>query len=1105
MITYNYDLDLVPGRVPLTIHVSQYDSGSRAIVFSLFSSTGEFVIPAEATAEVKGTKPDGNGFSYEAELSGNTVTINVTKQMTAMAGKAICEIVILHGETELATANFILYIERAALDKDTLISGSEIRELVDIMDNSAEIIAAAHEAAAAQEMVTASKEAAERAANNAADSRDAAAQKVTEAENALAEVRRKAAEIASIKTDADTIAAQALEKASNAENEVAENQNTIDGLKQKDNAMQLAIEGKIDGAYVENGYLYLTSNDEIVAGPLGPFSGEGGGGGGGGGNNASITVTNVTGWLSKTIAYKDSCTIKINWSSTEDDLPTGNGTMKITVNGVVKALLDIAQGEVTAELTSYLAVGSNVVKVNVADVYGNNRTINFSISTVDLSLSSSFDASVPYTGPFTFPFVPVGSVQKTIHFIMDGKQIGSMQTSVSGRQQSFTVKQQTHGAHTFQCYFEAEINGQTVRSNELYYEIICLETLNDTPIIVSSFHETEEKQYTTIHIGYTVYDPTDLTADVSIYVNDNLVSEQTVDRTTQVFSYRADAVGELKIDIVSGEISKSFRLTITESDIDVEAETDSLALYLSSHGRSNNEATRHVWNYQQIQADLSGFNFTSDGWQQDEDGTTVLRVAGDARVTVPYQIFASDCRQTGKTIELEFATRDVMNYDTVILSCMADGKGISLTAQKIRLTSEQSEISMQFKEEEHVRAAFVIEKRSEHRLIYCYINGIMSGVVQYPEDDDFAQTTPVNITIGSNDCTVDLYCIRVYDNDLTRHQILDNWIADTQTIEDMLSRYQRNSVYDEYGNIVIAQLPGDLPYMILECAELPQYKGDKKTVSGSFVDPVNASRSFTFEHAQFDVQGTSSQYYKRKNYKAKFKGGFVMNNGSSAETYAIRAGVIPTDTFCFKADVASSEGANNVELARLYNDACPYRTPAQSDDERIRQGIDGFPMVVFWNNGTETIFLGKYNFNLDKGTEEVFGFAGEDESWEVRNNTSDRVLWKSDDYTGDDWLNDFEARYPEDYADPAQLAEFASWIVKTDTTKPTGQFIEAVTYDGVEYTRDTAEYRLAKFKAELPSMCEMNSAVFYYLFTELFLMVDSRAKNMFPSFIGGSV
>ena len=59
---------------------------------------------------------------------------------------------------------------------------------------------------------------------------------------------------------------------------------------------------------------------------------------------------------------------------------------------------------------------------------------------------------------------------------------------------------------------------------------------------------------------------------------------------------------------------------------------------------------------------------------------------------------------------------------------------------------------MQFKENEHVRVAFVVEKRSENRLIYCYINGILSGTVQYPASDDFAQTSPVGISIGSNDC-----------------------------------------------------------------------------------------------------------------------------------------------------------------------------------------------------------------------------------------------------------------------------------------------------------------------------------------------------------------
>ena len=443
---------------------------------------------------------------------------------------------------------------------------------------------------------------------------------------------------------------------------------------------------------------------------------------------------------------------------------------------------------------------------------------------------------------------------------------------------------------------------------------------------------------------------------------------------------------------------------------------------------------------------------------------------------------------------------------------MSGGRGISVTAQKALMKSEQSEISTQYKEDEHVRIAFVTEKRSENRLLFIYINGIASGVVQYPSDDDFSQLTPVDITVGSNDCTMDLYCIRIYDNDLTRYQILDNWIADTQVGNVMLERYTHNNIYDAYGEVVIAKLPADLPYMIIECDELPQYKGDKKTCSGSYVNPLTPSKGFTFTGAQIDVQGTSSQYYPRKNYKVKFKNGFIMAGGSTASKYAIDNNAIPVNTFCFKADVASSEGANNVELARLYNDACPYKTPAQVANNKVRQGIDGFPMVIFWHDTANNVtsFLGKYNFNNDKGTEEVFGFASPDESWEIKNNTSGRVLWKSADYTGSDWLNDFEARYPDTdpaYEDPAQLAEFAAWAVSTDRTAATGDALPSsyTDCDGNVHTVDNAAYRLAKFKTEAGDYMELQSAMFYYLFTELFLMVDSRAKNAFPSFIGTGV
>ena len=1130
MIIHAFDLDMVPGGAKVERWLNQYDD-DFSLRIHVISRNGNFNIQSGTTAEIRGTKPDGNGYSANAtvDVTNAVVTVVGDQQITAAVGAGIFEIVLKCNGKELNSSNFLLHIERAALDKDTPSSESKIRELVNVMDNSAEIVAAGEQAADSVQAIAALAERAETAAGNAGDilndvheRQNAIIVYVEQKETSLAQtiedanetIDEKAQTVAALNTDAGVKAARALDAANNAENEVAELNNAVSDLRRKDSAMQLVLEGKVDSAYVDNGYLYLTSNGEIVAGPLGPFSGSGGGSGGGtSGNTASLSVTNNTGWLSRTIAEDGTAPVNIVWSSEEDGMPTGDGTAKITVNGAIKAMLNIQQGMVTIDLAAYCSSGANVIKVTISDVYDNSRTINFSVTVVTVSLSSSFDASTPYTGAISFPYIPVGEVQKLVHFLLDGREIGTASTAVSGRQMNYTIPQQAHGAHTLECYFDCVINGESVESNHLYYEIICLEALNNTPIIVSSFNKSTAIQYSTLNIGYTVYDPSSLTAVATISVGGEVAASQMVDRTEQVFAYRADEAGTLEMVITSGAATKTISVTVTESDIHVEAEEQNLVLHLDSIGRSNNEAHPEVWEdgSNHIAATLTGFNFASDGWQLDGSGVTVLRVSGDARVAIPYQIFAEDFRTTGKTVEVEFATHDVRDYDAALMSSLSGGRGLYITAQKATLTSEQSEISMQYKENEHVRLAFVVEKRSENRLLYVYVNGIMSGAVQYPASDDFAQTVPVGISIGSNDCTIDLYNIRIYDNDLTRHQILENWIADTQDVDELIKRYNRNNIYDAYGNVVVARLPGELPYMIIECDELPQYKGDKRTVSVNYVDPVTPTRSFTATGVQADVQGTSSQYYARKNYKLKFKGGFLLSGGSLVNAYALRPGAIATDAFCMKADVASSEGANNVELARLYNDTCVYQTPPQAQNSAVRQGIDGFPCVIFWSNGENTIFLGKYNFNNDKGTEEVFGFIAGDESWEIKNNTSDRVLWKSDDYSGDGWLNDFEARYPDTdpaYVNSDRLAALAAWLKSTDQSAATGNNLaEAVTYgsgdDAVTYTRDTADYRLAKFRNEAAQHMEMDSAIFYYLFTELFLMIDSRAKNAFPSQLSG--
>lgn len=857
----------------------------------------------------------------------------------------------------------------------------------------------------------------------------------------------------------------------------------------------------------EEGLVYLLNNGERIAGPYGPFAG---GGGGGGGSQTVVTIANDSGWLMKTVSKGSSLSVQCTWSSTLDEIPTGAGVLTVYVNGAIRQTRNINQGTFTVALDPYLVdAGSKMIRVKVTDAYGASKEVRYTVVVENFSISSPFNVYTPVTDAFQFYYTPTGTGSKTVHFKVDGVELATETVTTSGRQQQKTIPAQTHGSHTLEVWFSVMMDEESVESNHLWYDFMFVDSESSVPIITSQYSGGTVEQYGTIVIPYQVYNPAGLTAQVVLAVDETTVQTITVDRTEQQWSYRPLSYGDKAFTITCGSVTKSIDVTVTKSDAEIAPVTEDLSLYLTAQGRSNQEEHPEVWEYESISATLTGFNFANDGWVLDDDGVSVLRVAGNARVEIPYKIFAQDFRSTGKTIELEFATRNVMNYDTPIFSCLSDGRGFLATSQKVSIASEQSSLEMQYKEDEHVRISFVIEKRSEHRLMYCFINGVLSAVTQYPDDDDFSQITPVNISIGTNDSSIDIYNIRIYDNDLTRYQILNNWIADTADVTTMMARYDHNSIYDNNNNIVIEKLPNDLPYMIITCPQLPQYKGDKKTCSITYTDPVHPVKSFTNENVQIDVQGTSSQYYPRKNYKIKGKANYVNPVGEESSKYQLTADCLPANVFCLKADFASSEGANNVELVRAYCQACPYETPAQEENPLVRQGIDGFPIVIFWNNGSNTEFIGKYNFNLDKGAEACFGFVSGDESWEVKTHASNRVLWKVSDFEGTGWLDDFEARYPDTdppYEDPEQLKTFSDWICQTDTEAATDDPLPSpVVYDGVTYTADTAAYRLAKFKAEIGNYVEVESMLFYYLFTELFLMVDSRSKNMFPSFMGSEV
>lgn len=776
----------------------------------------------------------------------------------------------------------------------------------------------------------------------------------------------------------------------------------------------------------------------------------------------------------------------LSYYENEEDLSQMIGSCTVYVAGLQRERISLRSGNTyTIDVSKYLTDGTNDVKFTIDNAEQSKRNYVYEVQMVNLKVLSDFDYTAAYNGIIPFTYTPIGNILKTVHILMDGEEIHSEKTEVNNRQLSFEIPAQSHGAHTLEVYLTATIQDIALESERLKYSVICIEEGNDTPIIACNMERVEMNQYESVTIPFVVYDPLNNPADITLRVNNSVVATRQVDRTQQTWIYKALEVGGGMMEIKCRTISKSLSLTVNESIITSKAETQNLELFLTSQGRSNQDANKETWENNGIKVAFEGMNYTTNGWVVDPDGNTALRLSGGATMEIPLQLFAKDIRQTGKTIELEFAVRQITDYTSVVLSCLQGGIGLELTPNTIMLTSEQSSMETKYKEDERVRVSFVIEKRANNRLMQIYINGIKSQSIQYPDNDGFMQAAPVGITANSATATLDIYNIRVYSNNLKSQQLLDNYIADLDDIEKKMAIFKRNQVYDTYGNLSYNALLEQIPCLTIT-GELSQYKGDKKTVNIEYVDKNHPEKSFTADDVVLNVQGTSSQYYPRKNYKGQFKKGFNMTeSGKHEDAFTLdENAVLPAVNFCWKADFAESSGTHNTGLANYIGwmlKEAGILTEPQKKNGLIRTTVYGEPCLIFHraSAGETPQFIGKYNFNTDKSAENTFGFADGDESWEFLNNTSDRSLFLSADFEGDAWKNDFEGRYPDGNEDISKMKEVFAWVV-------------------------SCKGNVDKFKSELEQYFDKKTILFYYLITLVFGMVDQRAKNQFLTFyVGG--
>lgn len=124
LVSKSFNIDIVPGKTPQTIHVSEKDIG-RLYYISIVDDGTPFSIPSGTTAKVEGTIGP-YGFSENADVINNTVIVTLRRKMTAIKGKVWTKIKLTNNGDIASTCAFWLDVDKAGsvegqyIDPDTI-------------------------------------------------------------------------------------------------------------------------------------------------------------------------------------------------------------------------------------------------------------------------------------------------------------------------------------------------------------------------------------------------------------------------------------------------------------------------------------------------------------------------------------------------------------------------------------------------------------------------------------------------------------------------------------------------------------------------------------------------------------------------------------------------------------------------------------------------------------------------------------------------------------------------------------------------------------------------------------------------------------------------
>ena len=746
--------------------------------------------------------------------------------------------------------------------------------------------------------------------------------------------------------------------------------------------------------------------------------------------------------------------------------------------------------KVSFNIDDYLSTGETIVQIAITGkdtLAATTRSVSYRI--LDLSLTSNYNIGqvndVTENSYIQIPYTLTSSTHVALQVSVDEDgytQIMETDAYVTNGSYQLDTTSLNEGKHNIRLCAQVRIDSELYYSDIVYKEFIVSRGSINTDLILFegiipviykddyTFKLYNAQRYLPYSFTIAVYSVKSAQSTVNLqfvnsnqiqYIGDKILSNNTSEEIT----FTPLTSGSGKIQATVGDITESVDINVIASSIAIEEITNQLELALNAQGRSNQDADKESWVYENYSTVFKGFTWNNrSGWVNNE-----LKINSNQSINIDIAPLNFSPTTYGFTFEIEFSTELVNDENAVILDLTSGSKGLKITASEASLISNNGrEVSTKFRSGENTRITFVIDNApvGNSKLSYIYVNGICTGVVDFISTDNY--DVAKQITIGNTEnAVINIRDIRIYRRALSSTEILNNYMLYRPTADEMLQIYSRNNIVVD-GQISWEQLANYLPVMIVtgDIPILENTTNKKETiyVNIRYENRQDPERSFTMENATMTPQGTSSMYYPKKNFRiyTKKNNDTVLRIGSSEfgkgrivenKLYAFKEKAQPVQTWCLKADYAESSSTHNTGVARLWNDALENiqingkyvgRTLAQQAaidnnyDYDVRTTVDGFPIVMFYHQTEDDplIFLGKYNFNNDKSTESVFGFKdipGFDNThmqcWEQLDSGNAYGLFNGNpDNFDDNWSDAFEGRYPDGNEDISDLKTFYTWV-----------------------------------------------------------------------------